>query len=80
MQTRTQSLIEQTVSTAIGFVVALVAQLAIFPLFGIHISMNQNLMLVVLFTGVSIVRGYMVRRLFNYWHGRSACPGTPSQK
>lgn len=35
MQSRRQPLVESLVSVAIGFVVALLSQLAIFPLFGI---------------------------------------------
>lgn len=68
MQTRLQSLIETFINVAIGYGVALASQLLIFPLFGIHIPLSSNLLIGVFFTVISIVRGYVVRRLFNYIH------------
>jgi membrane protein implicated in regulation of membrane protease activity len=64
-QTRLSSLIEATVNTAIGFVVALVSQFLLFPLVGIHVSMAVQLELVTYFTIVSVVRSYVLRRWFN---------------
>jgi len=68
MQTRTQSLIESAINVAIGYGVALAAQIAVFPMFGIRIQMRDNLLIGAIFTVVSIVRSYAVRRLFNYLH------------
>jgi hypothetical protein len=68
MQTRLQSFIESLINVAIGFGVALASQILIFPLFGIHIKISDNLMIGAFFTIISIVRGYMVRRLFNHIH------------
>lgn len=65
MQTRTQSLIESVANVAIGYVVALAAQLAVFPALGIAVSLEQNLLIGAIFTVVSIARSYCVRRLFN---------------
>jgi membrane protein implicated in regulation of membrane protease activity len=64
-QTRLSSLIEATVNTAIGFVVALVSQFLLFPLVGIHVSMAVQLELVTYFTIVSVIRSYVLRRWFN---------------
>lgn len=65
MQKKSHSLIESLINVLIGYFIALAAQLIIFPRFGIHISMSDNLMIGVLFTIVSIVRSYVLRRLFN---------------
>jgi len=70
MQSRISSLIETIVSIAIGFIIALCAQLLIFPYFGIQVSLSANLKITGLFTIVSVIRGYWVRRLFNYLHKR----------
>lgn len=70
-QTKLQSFIEQVVSTFVGLGVALATQLVVFPWFGINIPLSHNLLIVALFTAVSVVRGYAVRRLFNWWHHRS---------
>lgn len=68
MQTRRQSMIETAASVAIGYLVALASQLAIFPLFGIHATMSDNLLIGAWFTVISIIRGYFVRRFFNWLH------------
>lgn len=65
MQTKTQSLIESTTNTMIGFGVALATQLVVFPCFGIKVSLSDNILIGSIFTLVSILRGYLVRRLFN---------------
>lgn len=64
-QSRLSSLIEATVNTAIGFVIALVSQFALFPLVGIHVSMAVQLELVTYFTIISVIRSYVLRRWFN---------------
>jgi len=69
MQTRLQSFIESMINVAIGYGVALASQILIFPFFGIHISLSDNLLIGAFFTVISIVRGYLVRRLFNKIHG-----------
>jgi len=64
-QTRLGSLIESLMNIVIGYVVALVSQILIFPLFDIHVSLATNLWIGVWFTGISLVRSYVIRRWFN---------------
>lgn len=71
-QSRIHSLIESFINVAIGYTVALAAQMAVFPMFGIHIPLTSNLAIGAIFTVVSIARSYTVRRLFNWWHVRTA--------
>ena len=68
MQTKTQSLIESIINVATGYSVALASQLLIFPVFGIHIALSDNILIGAFFTAISIVRSYFVRRLFNHIH------------
>ena len=68
MQTRVQSMLEAWANVAIGYVVALLSQLAIFPLFGIHVPFTDNLLIGGYFTIISLARSYAVRRLFNRMH------------
>ena len=68
MQTRLQSLIESWANVAIGYLIALAAQLVVFPLYDIEISMSQNIQIGLIFTAVSIARSYALRRLFNRLH------------
>lgn len=66
VQSRRGSLLESTVSTGIGLVVALVAQVVLFPAVGIAASAGVHLKLAAAFTLVSLLRGYLVRRLFEH--------------
>jgi len=70
MQTRLQSLLEAGVNVLLGYGIALGAQLAVFPLFNIHIPMASNIAIGIIFTLVSLVRSYALRRLFNWLHSR----------
>ena len=67
-QTSRQSAIETVASTAIGFGVAYVASYTVLPLFGHHVTHGQSLWITVIFTAISLVRGYLVRRMFNHFH------------
>lgn len=64
MQSKRNSFIESVTNTAIGYVVALLSQLAIFPMFDIHVPFTDNLLIGAWFTVISIARGYVLRRWF----------------
>ena len=64
-QTKKHSLIESFSNVAIGYFVALGSQLAIFPLYGIHIPIQHNIAIGAWFTVISIIRSYVLRRWFN---------------
>ena len=64
-QTRLSSLIEALMNVAIGYGVAVLSQIAIFPMFGIHVSITTNLWIGAWFTVISLVRSYVIRRWFN---------------
>ena len=66
------SLIETCASVAVGFFLTLVLQAIVYPLFGIHTSFATNLWLTLIFTLASIARGYVLRRVFERLHNRSA--------
>ena len=64
-QTRLGSFIEAWINVAIGFAINFVANLVILPLIGFHISVGQNLFIGVLYTVISVLRSYVIRRWFN---------------
>ena len=72
MQTRRQSMIETCINVAIGYLVALLAQILVFPMFDIHIPLSSNIAIGAIFTVVSIARSFAVRRLFNRLHAKNA--------
>lgn len=65
MQSKRQSLIETVTSTFIGLAVSFLTQIIVFPMYNLEVNFNQNLQITAIFTVVSILRGYSVRRLFN---------------
>jgi len=65
MQSKKNSFIESITQTSIGLIISFVMQLTIFPLLNIPVSLKQNLIISGLFFIASIIRGYIIRRLFN---------------
>jgi hypothetical protein len=65
IQTRTTSLIESIANVVIGYGVALLSQIIIFPIYGIDINLKTNIVIGFWFTLISIIRSFTIRRLFN---------------
>lgn len=68
-QTKAQSAVEAVANVAIGYGVSLAANATVLPLFGISISLSDNLVIGAVYTAISIARSYCVRRAFNRYHG-----------
>lgn len=64
-QSRRMSAVESVVNVAVGFGVAFSTQVAVFPLFGLHASTRDHIAITLIFTAVSFVRSYLLRRVFN---------------
>jgi phosphate/sulfate permease len=65
-QRRATSLIESILNCVIGVGVATAGQIIIFPFFDIHVSLFDTGLIALIFTGISIVRSYALRRLFEW--------------
>ena len=65
MQTKKWSMIESLTSTTIGIIIGIVLNLTILPIFGYPVSLSDSLWISVIFTAVSVIRSYAVRRIFN---------------
>ena len=63
-QSRRMSLIEAITNVAVGYALAVVTQIVLFPWFGLHASLGDNLALGLVFTAISLIRSYALRRLF----------------
>lgn len=57
---------ESCTNIVVGFGVALLSQLVIFPMYGIHIPFSVDLYITLWFTLISLIRSYCLRRWFNY--------------
>ncbi|SIS76831.1 DUF7220 family protein [Phaeovulum vinaykumarii] len=71
-QSRAMSLVESVANVIVGYGVAVVTQILIFPIFGLHTTLAQNLKMGAIFTIVSIARSFALRRVFEAIRMRSA--------
>ncbi len=58
------SLIEAITNVAVGYALAIMTQILVFPWFGIETGLAEHLTLGLAFVGVSLLRGYLLRRVF----------------
>ena len=58
------SLVEAAANVVIGYGIAVATQVVVFPIFGIHITLADDLRIGLVFAMVSILRSYALRRLF----------------
>ena len=65
MQSKKDSLIESLTSTTIGWLIGVILNLTILPLFDYNITVIDSLWVSLIFTAVSVARGYVVRRIFD---------------
>ncbi len=63
-QSRLMSLVEAVTNVVVGYGVAVMAQIVVFPLFGLQASLTDNLLIGAIFTAASIARSYSLRRVF----------------
>ena len=65
IQKKKNSLIESTINTVIGLLTSFIIQIVLYPMLKIDVTINENIIITLVFFVVSIFRGYLVRRLFN---------------
>ena len=63
-QSRFMSMIESIANVIVGYGVAVVTQILIFPAFGLNATLEQNLKMGAVFTLVSLARSFALRRAF----------------
>jgi hypothetical protein len=80
MQSRRLSLVETMTNVVVGYVLAVTTQITVFPWFGLQVSLGDNLAIGALFLGISLVRGYALRRLFEWIGHRKKGPAAAGPK
>lgn len=70
-QSRLMSLIEAIANVVVGYGIAVATQLAIFPWFGLPARVSDALAIGSIFTLVSLIRGYLLRRVFETVRART---------
>ena len=68
-QLRWMSLLEAVTNVLVGYGIAVATQWAVFPLFALHATLQKNLVIGLVFTAVSLVRSYVLRRAFEGLRG-----------
>ena len=71
MQSKKHSFAEAWTNIFVGYTINFIANILIFPLFGWHISVMQNIGLGILYTAISLIRSYCLRRIFTHLTERS---------
>lgn len=69
-QTRSRSFVERLANQVSGLVIASLTWRVIAPLFEIEHDWGRNIRITLIFATISIIRGYVVRRLFNWLDSR----------
>jgi hypothetical protein len=67
-QPKKYSILESIINTSIGYLLGVLTQIIIFPLYGLTVSLNNMMSITAIFTMVSFLRSYILRRLFNKLH------------
>lgn len=65
MQSKRESITEALANTLFGYYINIAVQLMVYPLYGATFTLSQNIQLGLIFLGVSLIRGYLLRRHFN---------------
>ena len=65
MQSKRESMIETLTNVGIGWFVSFIANMLVLPLFDYNINLTDGVLISIIFTIISIVRGYLIRRFFN---------------
>jgi hypothetical protein len=58
------SLVEAVTNIAVGYCLAILTQIVVFPLFGLHATLSENVLIGGIFTLISLVRSFILRRAF----------------
>ena len=66
-QSRRLSLLEAMTNVVVGYALAVLTQLIVFPWFGLTASLQDNLAIGAAFVGVSLIRSYVLGRVFERW-------------
>jgi hypothetical protein len=70
-QSKKMSLVESSASVIAGYIITVLIQYWLYPLFGISIPVTDALVISVIIVFAAFVKNFSIRRLFNFIHIRS---------
>ena len=65
MQSKRESMIETLTSVFVGWLIGVILNMLVLPLFDYNITVVDSLLVSLIFTVISVIRGYVIRRFFN---------------
>ena len=74
MQSKRHSALEAVANVAIGYLISVAANVVVLPLFGYAVSIADGFAIGLVFTAISLVRSYALRRAFNRLSGKRSRP------
>ena len=74
MQSKKHSALEAVANVAIGYLISVAANVVVLPLFGYAVSVADGFAIGLVFTAISLVRSYALRRAFNRLSGKRRNP------
>ena len=63
-QSRLMSMVEAITNVAVGYGLAVITQIIVFPWFGLEAALGEHMAIGMAFVAVSLARSYLLRRLF----------------
>jgi hypothetical protein len=66
-QSRRRSAVEAIMNVIIVYMVAVFANLTVLPAFGYNVTLSDGAVIGLAFTIISLIRSYVIRRVFNYY-------------
>lgn len=67
-QNHKMTALESTVSVLTGYIITVLIQYLVYPIFGISIPVTQALLISIIIVFAAFVKNYSIRRVFNYLH------------
>ena len=65
MQSKKHSILESLTNVITGLLISFIIQLIIYPILNIEVSINKNIIITFVFFTMSLIRSYIIRRIFN---------------
>lgn len=70
-QSKKASMVEACINISVGIGVAFSANMIVLPLYGYNLTTQDNLGITAIFTAISFIRSYSLRRIFNRIHTKN---------
>jgi len=68
MQSKLGSFAESVTNIAIGITIGFLSNIAVLPAFGYNVTLSDATMISIVFTGISLARSYIIRRIYNKYN------------